>query len=83
MMNNRMIKLVTFVYLVMYIGMLVLISLIDMFIWKQSFFQVILRLFTLDEGTNEWLIGGTVFIGFICSIVIDYRLRKNKGQKQL
>lgn len=78
-----MIKLVTLVYFVMYIGMLILISLIDMFIWKQSFFQVIIRLFTLDEGTNEWFVSGTAFIGLICSIVIDYRLRKNKGQKQL
>ncbi len=83
MLNNRMIKLVTLVYFVMYIGMLILISLIDMFIWKQSFFQVIIRLFTLDEGTNEWFVSGTAFIGLICSIVIDYRLRKNKGQKQL
>ncbi|MDF1509556.1 hypothetical protein PZE06_15545 [Robertmurraya sp. DFI.2.37] len=73
----------TLVYFVMYIGMLILISLIDMFIWKQSFFQVIIRLFTLDEGTNEWFVSGTAFIGLICSIVIDYRLRKNKGQKQL
>lgn len=78
-----MIKLVTLVYFVMYIGMLILISLIDMFIWKQSFFQVIIRLFTLDEGTNEWFVSGTAFMGLICSIVIDYRLRKNKGQKQL
>ncbi|MEK4149648.1 hypothetical protein NST02_21630 [Robertmurraya sp. FSL W8-0741] len=73
----------TLVYFVMYIGMLILISLIDMFIWKQSFFQVIIRLFTLDEGTNEWFVSGTAFMGLICSIVIDYRLRKNKGQKQL
>ncbi len=83
MLNSRMITLVTLAFLVVFIGMLILIALIDMFIWQVSFFKVIFMLFKLDEGTNESFVSATAIIGLICSIVIDYRLRKNKGQKPL
>ncbi|MGG0718075.1 hypothetical protein ABE096_10875 [Robertmurraya massiliosenegalensis] len=73
----------TFAFLIMFVGMLVLVALIDMFIWQESFLLVLFRLFSLDEGTNEGFVSGTAFVGLICSIVIDYRIKKNKGHKPL
>lgn len=78
----RMIALVTLTFTFIFIGILVLISAIDMFIWKDPFFSCLVRLFTLDKGTNEGFINVTAAAGFVYSLVMDYRLRKNKGSKQ-
>jgi hypothetical protein len=79
----RMIALVTLTFTFIFIGILTVISAIDMFIWKEPFFSCLAKLFTLDKGTNEGFINVTATAGFIYSLVIDYRLRKNKRSKQL
>lgn len=78
----RMIALVTITFTVIFTMLLLIISAIDMFIWKESFFTCLWRLFSLDEGTNEGFINVVIAVGFIYSVALDYRLRKNKGSKQ-
>jgi allophanate hydrolase subunit 1 len=62
--------------------MLFLILGIDMYLFQQSFFSVLVKLFIQEKGTNEWMINMGVFAGFLYSLVVDYRLRKNKKQQK-
>lgn len=59
-----------------------MIALIDMFIWQQSFYQCVSKLFAVDEGANEGYVIAIAAAGFIYSIVMDYRVRKNKRSQQ-
>lgn len=74
--------MVTVTFVAMFISILILISGIDMFILQQPLWVNFIRLFSLDQGTNEWYINVAAATGFIISIVIDYRIRKNKRAKQ-
>lgn len=77
-----MIALVTITFTIVFLAMLILISAIDMILWKEPFLSFLLKLFTLDKGTNEGYINAMLGVGFVYSLIIDYRLRKNKGSKQ-
>lgn len=77
-----MIALVTITFTIVFLAMLILISAIDMILLKEPFLSCLFKLFTLDKGTNEGYINAILGMGFVCSLIIDYRLRKNKGSKQ-
>lgn len=74
--------MITLTYIGMFSAILILISFIDMFVLQVPFYQAFLQLFSLDKGTNEELINMVAILGLICSVIIDYRLRKNKGTNQ-
>ncbi|TKC16305.1 hypothetical protein [Robertmurraya kyonggiensis] len=82
MLKNRMIRVVTFTFTMIFSGLLLMIALIDMFIWQQSFYQCVSKLFALDEGANEGYVIATAAAGFIYSIASDYRIRKKKRSQQ-
>jgi hypothetical protein len=66
----------------MFTAILIFISAIDMYVLEQSFWTSFSYLFIFDKGTNEGYINFVAAAGFIYSVAIDYRLRKNKGTKQ-
>lgn len=74
--------MVTITFVIIFVAMLLLIAGIDVFMYKQSLLTGFLHLFILDKGTNEGMLNVTVAFGFIASIIIDVRLKKNKGTKK-
>lgn len=68
--------MITLVSLGLFIAMFLVLAVIDMFMLQQSFPESVAKLLMQDEGTKEWMINAGVLIGFIYSLVIDYRLRK-------
>ena len=63
-------------------ALLLLLSAIDMYIYNQSFLTSFSYLFIQGKGTNEWMINLGVGVGFVYSLVTDYRLKKGKGSKR-
>lgn len=74
--------MVTVTFVVMFVSILILISGIDIFLLQQPLWVNFIRLFSLDQGTNEGYINVAAATGFVISIAIDYRRRKNKRAKQ-
>lgn len=74
--------MVTVAFIAVFSGILLLISGIDVFMYKQPFLTSLSKLFMHDSGTNEGYINAALGIGFILSIAVDFRLRKNKRSKQ-
>lgn len=68
--------MITLVSLGLFITMFLVLAVIDMFMLQQSFLESVAKLLIQDEGTKEWMINAGVLIGFIYSLIIDYRLRK-------
>lgn len=70
--------MVTLTIVFVFISYSVVISLIDMFMYKSPFWTSILSIFTQEKGTNEWMTNAAMIIGLFYSLVVDYRLKKNK-----
>ncbi|GEM_PF-6466258 len=74
--------MVTITFLVTLVGTLFLIAGIDVFMYKQSFFISIYKLFAEDQGTNEIYVDSALVVGFILALIVDFRIHKNKRSKE-
>lgn len=74
--------MVTVTFFVTFFSLLILISGIDVLILQQPLLFNFMKLFSLEKGTNEGFINVVAAAGFISSIVIDYRIRKDKRAKE-
>lgn len=68
--------MITLVSLGLFISMLVVLAVIDMFVLQQSFLESFVQLIVQGEGTKEWMMNAGIAIGIIYSLVIDYRIHK-------
>lgn len=73
--------MVTIIFVIVFGAMLLFVAGVDVFIYQQPLLTSFLELSFLDKGTNEGFINVAVMVGFVISIIIDRRLKKNKGIK--
>lgn len=77
-----MITLVTVSFLVIFSSLIGLLAFIDMFIYKSNIFYPLLTILRLNPGTNKWMVFASVGIGFVYSIMVDFRIKKNKKMNE-
>lgn len=74
--------MITVTFLVTFISLLILVAGIDVMILQQPLMFNFIKLFSLEQGTNEGFVNVTAAVGLISSIVLDYRISKSKRAKK-
>ncbi len=70
--------MVTLIYILVITGLILLITFMDSLVYKISFAQSLLTIYSFEVGTRIIIVVITSFLGFISSLFIDYYLLKQK-----
>ncbi|MDZ5474041.1 hypothetical protein SM124_20165 [Bacillus sp. 31A1R] len=71
--------MVTISFAILLTCLIGLIAIIDTFIYQSSFLYPLLTILRINPGTNKWMVYFGLGIGLISSLIVDYRLKKEKG----
>ncbi len=74
--------MVTFCFFLIFTLLLVITTIFDMMIYKQTILKTLHSLFFSYVGAGRYIAYMSAGVGLICSIIIDYRLRTNKKAKK-
>ncbi|WP_100408098.1 hypothetical protein [Bacillus solitudinis] len=74
--------MVTVVFSLVFIGLALLMSVLDAFVYQQSFIQSVLQLISIEAGTRRIIVLFTAIAGFATSVITDIKLSKKKSKQQ-
>ena len=72
--------MVTFAYLLIFTSMGVLTVGLDIFVFHEGIMKYIKRIYEAEVGAGAITIVFTAIFGFVWSVIVDFRLWKNKKQ---
>ncbi|WP_312098936.1 hypothetical protein [Niallia sp.] len=72
--------MVTFAYLLVFTSMGILTIGLDIFVFHEGFMKCFKKIYEAEVGAGAITIVFTAIFGFAWSIVVDFRLWKNKKQ---
>jgi hypothetical protein len=75
--------MVTLAYFIVLILSLTHIVLIDMFLYKSTFFEAWHSILYITVGTGRWIVIFACVVGMVLSVINDIRLIKNKQKPRL
>ncbi|OIJ20811.1 hypothetical protein BKP45_08435 [Anaerobacillus alkalidiazotrophicus] len=70
--------MVTFIYILVFAGLILLLSFLDMLVYKEPFIQSLLALYSFDIGTRRTIVAVPAILGLFICVLTDYRLHKQK-----
>lgn len=74
--------MVTLGTLIVFALMFGLTTLIDIYLYKETFLNSSIAMLSFYPGTREWMTWSGVIAGFIYSVITDFRLRKKKKKNK-
>ena len=74
--------MVTFAYLLVFISMGALTLGLDVFVFHEGLKQCFMRIYEAEVGAGAITIVLTAIIGLVWSVVVDFRLWKNRKQRK-
>ena len=72
--------MVTFAYILIFSLMAVFTIVLDLFVFHDGFMKCIKNIYEAEVGAGALTIVFTAILGFVWSVVVDIRLKKNKSQ---
>ncbi|KHF40412.1 hypothetical protein [Halalkalibacter okhensis] len=74
--------MVTFIFFVILISMLLIMSLFDTVIYGRAFLESIIHIYPFELGTRRTIVTSGAIVGLVIAIYIDYKEKKDtKGQQ--
>lgn len=73
--------LVTFIYILVFTALILLLSFLDMLVYKEPFIQSLLTIYTFEFGTRRMIVVVPAILGLLVSMLTDYRLHKQNNKK--
>ncbi|OIJ12241.1 hypothetical protein BKP37_14265 [Anaerobacillus alkalilacustris] len=73
--------MVTFIYILVFTALILLLSFLDMLVYKEPFIQSLLTIYTFEFGTRRMIVVVPAILGLLVSMLTDYRLHKQNNKK--
>lgn len=70
--------MVTILTSVIFLGMMILITVLDCHYYDMNWMDCFMRLFIFDPGLREWMVYLTFIFGMVVAIVQDLRYKNKK-----
>lgn len=75
--------MVTIAYITILTALSLLVGAVDSYLYKSTLLEALYNLYSMTPGTRRWIVFLGAFIGFMYSIVTDFRLQKHKRKKSV